>query len=431
MTATRVAFVCQWYPPEPVEIPKGIVDALGLHGCDMHVLTGVPNYPTGLVAAGYSARSVVREAVNDVPVLRVPLYPSHDSSAVKRLLNYASWALSAAVIGQRLLRQSDVALVYSSPATAALPAMVANLLWRTPYVLLVQDVWPDSIFASAFLVGRSQRFTHHIVKAFVGRAYAMASHVVVISPGMADLLTARGVPAEKLSVVYNWLPDEEPDRSEVNPRLLRQQAGVSSEARTFLYAGNHGRAQALEPLVDAFIDPATAPSHLVMLGAGVAKQALITRAGASDRVHFLDPVTRAEARELSAAADVNVVSLADEPIFKVAMPSKVQAGLAAGRPMLVVSNGDSADLIRASGAGSTARPGDPSSIIKAVQHLASVPPEGLMKMGRCGVEVYRETMARDVGASKLAYILRTAARPNSTLRRGSRRTATHTEGTTT
>lgn len=408
---TRFAFVCQWYPPEPVEIPRNIARSLAANDHEVSVLTGVPNYPTGKVVAGHRASEVVTEQMDGVTVRRTPLYPSHDSSAVKRIANYASWAISATVFGQRLLRRADATLVYSSPATAALPAMAARGLWGTPYVLLIQDVWPDSVFASGFLPGAAGKVIHGLVDWFVRRTYAMADHVAVISPGMADLLAQRGVPRDKLSVVYNWVPEEDSPVQPVGDDgvTLASLAGVPGDARLFLYAGNHGHAQGLDSLVRAFLDDRTAPAHLVLLGDGVVKQDLVALAAGHPRVHFLDPVERGFAGRLLAEADVSVVSLASDPIFAVTLPSKVQSGLAMAKPMLVVADGDAAAVVTHAGAGAAAEPGVVADIVDAICRLTVASPSDLADMGARGLEVYRSQMARSVGAARLSDLLVRAA----------------------
>ena len=190
MTKLRVTLVTQWYPPEPAQQPEWIADALAADHCDVNVLTGVPNYPNGVVAPGYRAWQRSREVLNGRVVTRTPLYPSHDSSSLRRILNYASWALTAALWGGRAFASSEVSLVYSSPATAALPAMWQRRRRGVPYVMIVQDLWPDSIFSSGFLRRPSvRRVVEPIVNAFVNRTYRNASGVVVISPGMADFFS--------------------------------------------------------------------------------------------------------------------------------------------------------------------------------------------------------------------------------------------------
>lgn len=424
---TNFAFVTQWYPPEPVEIPRNIALSLASYGHEVTVLTGVPNYPTGQVLDGHRALELTSEEIDGLHVRRTPLYPSHDSSALKRIANYASWAVSSAFFGQRALRKADAVLVYSSPATAALPAMVARRLWGTPYVLLIQDVWPDSIFASGFLPGALGRAVHGVIDAFARRAYALADHVAVISPGMVDLLAGRGVPRDKLSIVHNWVPEEEQADgvAATGAASLTSRIGVPGDTRLFLYAGNHGHAQALEGVVGAFLDDRTEGAHLVLLGDGVTKKDLVALADGHPRVHFLDPVDRVEAGQLLADAHVSVVSLADEPLFAVTMPSKVQSGLATARPMLVVAAGDAATVVVDAHAGAAAAPGDRDAIVEAIRTLASATPDELDAMGQRGLALYRSSMARAVGASRLSELLDRAAARRT--RRGGRSAATHPE----
>jgi colanic acid biosynthesis glycosyl transferase WcaI len=156
---------------------------------------------------------------------------------------------------------------------------------------------------------------------------------------------------------------------------------------------------------------------LVLMGDGVAKAALQVRAANSSRVHFLPPVPRAEAARLTRTADVHVVSLADGPLFAVTMPSKVQSGLQAELPMLVVARGDAADVAEQSGAGLSAEPGDPESIAAAVSKLSQMSKAELDAMGRAGAATYEAKMSRDVGAPRLAAILAEASRRRSRIKR--------------
>lgn len=406
----KIAFVCQWFPPEPVQVPEGIALALRAEGAHVEVLTGIPNYPSGSVAPGYKARQRRYENRDGLLVYRAPLYPSHDSSAIKRFLNYASWALSSSIFGQRVLRRSDVSLVYSSPATAVLPAIVARKLWRTPYVLLIQDVWPDSIFASGFLRGRLGRCARRLVHAFVDYSYRQAERIVVISPGMVDLLADRGVPRHKLQLVYNWLPASETDFPTRTESSLRDKVDVPSDARLFLYAGNHGHAQRLDVLIRAFADRIVdSRAHLVLLGDGVAKEALQAEAAGNKRIHFLDPVPRGEAAQLTSTADFHVVCLADDPLFAVTMPSKVQSGLAAGKPMLVVAEGDPAEVVRGAGAGVAASPRFTPEVAQAINCLVRLDEAELVRMGHRGRSYYRSTMDVSVGAPAMYDVLRRTA----------------------
>lgn len=414
---TNVAFVCQWYPPEPVEIPESISTSLRGEGLELEVLTGIPNYPAGDVLDGYKAWQFSREVINGIKVRRTPLYASHDANAVKRIVNYISWAVSSCLGGQAVLRNADVALVYSSPATAASAPMIARRLWGTPYVLMIQDLWPDTVLASGFLPGFLGKVAHRILTSFVNASYRWASRIVVISPGMKDLLVERGVPNDKIELVYNWLPqlpetqNENDDHgADADASSLHTKFGIPNDHRVFLYAGNHGSAQALRALVEAFTDDRTVGAHLVMVGEGVEKQELIAKANGASRIHFHDLVSRKTAATWLEASDVNVVSLADRPLFAVTMPSKVQSGLAAGQPMLVISNGDVANVVTENGAGISAKPEDRESVIEAVQVFLNLSDKEFETMGARGKQTYENSMSAELGVPKLTAILEAAAK---------------------
>jgi len=411
MSRLKVTLVSQWYAPEPVSQPGWIVRAISNMGVDVEVLTGIPNYPSGRVHAGYEAWRSSSECSDGVRVRRTPEYPSHDASAIRRVLNYASWALSSALLGQRHLKRCDVALVYASPATAAFPALVARRLHRTPYVLLVQDVWPDSIFASNFLQGRTSKFAKWMVDRFVATTYKRASHIAVISPGMVGLLKSRGVPEKKISLIYNWV-HEAGDSSGDTAVTLRGDLGLTDDDFLLMYAGNHGAAQALEAAIDAFaLIPASERCHLLLIGDGIERDNLRERANrvCPERVHFVQARPRQSMGAVMGAADAHLVSLADRPLFRLTMPSKLQAILASGQPVLVACPGDAARVARESGAGEVARAADPLSIAAAVRRLLRVSPDQRRVMGENGRGYYDTHMSEQVGARRLVEVLRAAA----------------------
>ena len=105
---TRVLLLTQWFDPEPTL--KGMVFARELvrEGYEVEVVTGFPNYPGGKVYPGYRIRLLQREVIDGVHITRVPLYPNHDQSAIKRVLNYASFAASATIYGVFMAKRADV-----------------------------------------------------------------------------------------------------------------------------------------------------------------------------------------------------------------------------------------------------------------------------------------------------------------------------------
>lgn len=411
VTPRRLGFICQWFPPEPVNVPLWIPQELTELGWKVSVLSGVPNYPTGMVHSGYSPWRPLRERLHGLDVHRAPLYPNHGRSTVRRIANYLSWAASASVVGIRALRRVDVNLVYSSPATAGIPALIAKAMLGKPYALFIQDLWPDSVFSSGFLAsGTVAKLAHRGLTWLTQLCYRFADAVVVISPGLIDILKARGVPAEKLHLVYNWADEElfrpvEPDAD------LRRGLGIDGDDFVVMYAGNHGEAQGLDTFVRAITSlPADLRCHGVLVGSGTQKEDLQRLAEDHPRLHFLDPVPSEQMASVLASADLQLVSLIDDPLFEITMPSKIQTCLASACPVLVCAPGDAARVATESGAGFAVKPGDEGALRNTLIEIAAMPRASLARMGRTGRYWYQKTMAASIGANKLSEILSAAGR---------------------
>jgi len=150
----RILYLTQWFEPES-HVIKGLKFARALQaaGHEVTVVTGFPNYPTGRLYPGYRLKPIQREWIEGVEVVRLPLYPSHDASAFRRSLNYLSFFLS--VLTYLLVRRDrfDLAYVYHPPITVGLAAALSGLVRRLPFVLDIQDLWPDSLAATGMTGG--------------------------------------------------------------------------------------------------------------------------------------------------------------------------------------------------------------------------------------------------------------------------------------
>jgi glycosyltransferase involved in cell wall biosynthesis len=404
----RVAYITQWFPPGPVGMPLWIAESLKRQGFHVRVLTGIPILPTGEVQVGFSAWRRFSETNGDFNVLRVPLYPSHDQSAAGRVGNYLTYAISSTVLGRSVLRSANVALVYSSPATAATAAMLS----RIPYVLLIEDLWPDSVFASGFLTrGVARHLAETSLTWFTKHAYRRASRIAVTSPGMRDLLVRRGVPAGKVSLVYNWVDEQILHPTQPDP-TVRQRLNLTDEF-VVMYAGNHGPAQALEVPIRAMHELRDLPDvRLVLVGDGIQKTALRTLV---EDLHlrsilFLDRIEPERMPAAMASAQLQLVSLADRDLFRITTPTKVQSILACGQPILSCAAGDVQRIVDDAGAGFTSPPGDPIKLARAIRHAYETPRDRLRDMGNAGYRYYSSTMSEAVSAPALASLLRQAAK---------------------
>lgn len=370
----KVGVLSQWYAPEPggASVPSVLADGLAAGGHDVRVLTGFPNYPRGSVYPGYRQEwDHVERGGNGVELRRVPLYPSHDGNPARRAGNYLSFAASSRAWADRWLGDRDVLWVYNSPATVA--AVAAGLRKRrdVPYLLHVMDVWPDSVLESGMLSSPALRgVAGRLLSSVVARGHDRASLIAVSSPGQVDLLASRGVPREMLRYQPVWA-----DEAVFFPRVQDREF-LPLPARTaelvVMYAGAMGSVQRLDTAIRAAHAAAAHGIHLVLVGQGIAEPGLRSLAeelGATN-VHFTGPQPPERMGDLAAAADVHLVSLADSPLMRVTMPSKVQAIMASGRAIVATCVGDAANVVEVAHAGVVVSPGDADGLAAALKALA-------------------------------------------------------------
>lgn len=404
--AIRILLLTQWFDPEPTF--KGMVFARELvrQGFDVEVLTGFPNYPGGKVYPGYRIKWLQRELVDGVQVTRVPLYPNHDQSAIKRVFNYVSFGVSSLVYGLFVARRPDVIYAYHPPLTVGITASLLRFFRRIPVVYDIQDMWPDTLRATGMVNNVSAL---NIVAAVCKWVYRRVDHIVVLSPGFKRLLLERGVPEAKVDVIYNWADET----------ALAMQEGLLPEnfpgADRFriVFAGNMGKAQALDTILDSaeLLQSRGSRVSFVLVGGGVEVSRLMFKADQMqlNNVVFLPPVPMAEVGILLNAADALLVHLRKDPLFEITIPSKTQAYMAVGKPLLMAVDGDAADLVLRSDGGVVAESENANTLAKCADALASSAPEKLQDMARNARRYYYGHLALKVGVGKFGSIFKSLA----------------------
>lgn len=396
----KILLLTQWYDPEPTFKGQAFARALREQGHEVQVITGFPNYPGGKVYPGYRIKGVQREMMDGVQVCRVPLYPSHDGSGVGRALNYISFAASSSLFGVFAARKADVIYAYHPPLTVGMSAALIGLFRRTPVVYDIQDMWPDTLKATGML-------NNPQALSLIGRicqwVYRRASALVVLSPGFKQLLLARGVAAEKISVIYNWC-----DAAALTNPQTHQAPAVMQGRFNVVFAGTMGKAQALDAVIDAAALVATRnPAvQFVFVGGGVDVDRLksLTQQKSPSNVVFLPRMPMNEVGNVLNGADVLLVHLRDDPLFAITVPSKTQAYMAVGKPLLMAVRGDAAELVKEAGCGEVTTPENADELATAVLRLASLPKAELDAMGKRGAAYYRNELSIDVGVERFLRV---------------------------
>ncbi len=402
----RVLIVSQYFWPEGFRINE-VAKSLQDNGIEVEVLTGKPNYPRGEIFAGYRAWGCQRDTYQGIYINRIPLL-ARGRGGWRLALNYLSFVVSGLIFAPWMLRKKkfDVIFIYApSPILQALPAIFLGWLKGCPVVLWVQDLWPESLSATGHVRNQTVLKLVELVVRFI---YRHTDLLLVQSRAFEGPVSAMAS-----ATPVRYYPNSV-DASFATPTLhtVPDVAGLGS-GFSVMFAGNIGAAQAVGVIVEAAaLLREHTDIHFVVLGDGSSRAWMMTEAqqrGLSN-LHLPGRFPVETMPGFMQKASVLLVTLADQPIFAATVPNKVQAYMAAGRPIIACLNGEGARLVVEAGAGLATPAEDAKSLADTILRLYRLSPGELETMGDNGRRYYQEHFDHDRLIDQLIVLLRDVSR---------------------
>lgn len=327
------------------------------------------------------------ERYDGVDVLRLPLAPRGKRSAMRLALNYLSFVASALMLGPLMLRgrSFDAVFVYApSPLLQALPAILISWYKKAPLVVWVQDLWPESLEATGFV--RNKRFLRGVEFA-VRFLYRHTDLVLVPSRAFIEPVVRLGASPGQIIYFPNAYVPEQLSSVPVGSDAMALAERIS-RSFSIVFAGNLGVAQSLETILDAAerLQESGVPARIFLVGSGsrsawLKDQVLLRKLANVELPGRYPPEAMGF---IYAEASALLVSLRDEPIFAMTIPSKVQGYLAAGRPVIASLNGEGARVIREANAGFACPAGDSDALAAAITKLFHLDKDARRELGENG-----------------------------------------------
>lgn len=356
------------YPPEKTGIAPyagGLAQGLVDLGVDVSVLTAHPHYPAWRISEGYGQWTSL--AVEDrVRVTRLRHYVPTRPRGLRRLASELSF-------GARLMFArwgSPSAIIALSPALVSTAIALARARLthrRTPFVVWVQDLYSLGMSETE----EGGKTAARVIRAIETWVLNHASCVVVIHDRFENVIRRElGISHDRFHVVRNW--SHVPAVNPIDRRAARCLLGWRTEETVVLHAGNMGRKQGLENVINAarLASSDGLSIRFVFLGGGAEREYLEGLASDLPQVNFLGTLSDEQFVQALQAADILLVN-EKKGISEMAVPSKLTSYFAAGRPIIAATDeeGITAHELRASDAGHVVRAGDPVALLQAVLTL--------------------------------------------------------------
>lgn len=396
----RVLLVTQYYWPENFLI-NSLVPLLLVRGIEVIVLTGKPNYPDGLIFRGYRASGTTVGNHDGATVLRLPILARGRRSKIRLALNYLSFILSGLMYGRQLVENTEYDLVFvyaPSPLLQTLSAIPLARSRNVPLVVWVQDLWPESLSATAVI---SNQWLLNLVGHVVRFIYRSCDRILVQSIAFVDPVAALTDDPKKIYYYPNFyqLSSDQLPSQRATELVKFLQAHFS-----VVFAGNIGKAQAVDTIVAAARLLLPYPNFLIVIVGSGSMENWLAQQQAAHGLTNLTLAGRFEASDMPAifeASEALLVSLSPESTFSLTIPSKVQAYLAAGRPILAALDGEGARIVHEAGAGLCSEAGNANALADNVLRMAAMSPSERLQMGQNGRKYFDRNFSPDLLANKL------------------------------
>ena len=279
-----------------------------------------------------------------------------------------SFVISSIIIGLFKLPKCDALITESPPLFLGISGYILSRIKNTKWIFNVSDLWPESAVQLG-IVGKGlslnlalalEKFCYKKARLITGQSREIIGDIDQRFPNVKTYRLSNGVNVDLFS----------PDNRSTS---IRQKIEPNGKCIA-IYAGLHGVAQGLDQIIDAAdqlqdIDGLT----FVLVGDGPEKEQLVQKSNELKlgNISFLDPYTRKDMPTLLASADIALVPLKKSLLG--AVPSKLYEAMSTGLPIILIAEGEAANIVTKTQAGIVVKPGNGKALINALQQLSNDP----------------------------------------------------------
>ena len=400
----RILIITQYFWPENFRINE-VSEELVKLGHKVHILTGHPNYPKGVIYPEFKKNYKRFSQYKGIEIIRVPIF-SRKRNNFSLALNYISFLLSSIFIGYFKLKDKEFDIIFTcqlSPVTIGITSAFFSKIRNIPQIFWVQDLWPDTLVALNIL---NKSWQINFFKILVNWIYSKCDLILAQSKNI--LKEINNYTSVKDNVYYfpTWGESD----------LFLNIAPLAPEIKTkdvftIIFAGNIGEAQDFPNLIKAVqntISNNIKNFRIIIVGDGSKKEWVISevkKLNIEEYFEFYNSYPLKRMPSFFRHADALLVSLLDKEVFNMTIPGKIQFYLSSGIPIIGMICGAGAEVINKSKGGFVCDSGDYLNLSRIIQKIISLDKKDLHKIGLKGKKYADKEFSKKTLIKKLNKIL--------------------------
>ena len=383
----KVLLVAERYWPEVGAAPSrlaNMAEGLKEKGCEVEVLTSLPNYPTGKIFDGYRGRVSKHEVHNGVDLFRYWIYATVSRNPIARVLNMFSFAVTIWLFACHVsrCRKYDVVIIQTPTLVVAKSAMkIFKGLYGKKCVLNVSDIWPSTAVDMGVMQVGSRSYNYmagcekYLYKksdAVLGQSNEILQHIATFDEKPSKMFLYRNL-----------------QRYEMNKEFKKRGTPVK-----IVFSGMLGVAQDVTGIVKN-IPFKEMGMEFHILGGGKQleeiQQYIVENPDCQVYAHGFVP--KEEISSWMEKFDASIVPLVTR--IHGAVPSKIYDILPQGLPILFCGGGEGADFISERNVGMISEPGNYAELRENLEKLRDLPEEEYAAMSAHCIKVSKEELNFD------------------------------------
>jgi len=397
----RILVVSQYFWPENFRI-NDLCSELVQRGHDVTVLTGTPNYPQGTTFSEYKKNPQSFSEFSGVEILRVPIVVRGSGGAIQLIINYFSYAISASIWGLFKLRKKefDVVFIFQlSPITLAIPGLIYKHLYKTPVVLWVLDLWPETLQALGVVKSKSAlKWIGYLV------SYVYNHCDLILGQSKAFLQGIKKYCNDKNKIKY--FPSWAESNFSIKSYKCIEELTQFKEVFKVLFAGNVGESQDFSSILNAvdLLKNSHVKIKFFIVGDGRVFNWVRDQIEERDLDEWIVLMGRYPLESMPdfyASADALLVSLKPSEVFSMTIPGKIQSYMAAEKPILAMLDGEGARVITEARAGLVCSSGDYKGLASNVIAMSLLSSNELSNMSNNAQNYAKKEFDRDILITQL------------------------------